>query len=195
MIDRDVRTAGAQDREAVIDALVLAFSTDPIARYIWPTPGDYLRHWRAFSMAIGGGAFDNSGALLAGEGQAAALWLPPGVEGNSEAIGAIVGAHVAPEKQGVLAQVGEQIRAFHPETPHWYLAFVGVDPAGQGRGLGSALIEHGLAQCDAQGVAAYLESSSPKNVPLYERYGFEVIGVIQPGDFPPLTPMLRPARR
>ena len=195
MIDRDVRAIAAEDREALIDALVLAFSTDPIARYIWPAPRDYLRHWRAFSMAIGGGAFDHAGALLAGEGRAAALWLPPGVEADSDAIGAMVGAHVAPEKHGVLAEVGEQIRGFHPDEPHWYLAFVGVDPASQGRGLGSALIDHGLAQCDAQGVAAYLESSSPKNVPLYERHGFEVIGVIQPGDFPPLTPMLRRARR
>jgi hypothetical protein len=28
-------------------------------------------------------------------------------------------------------------------------------------------------------------------VPLYERHGFEVLGVIQPRDFPPLIPMLR----
>jgi len=71
---------------------------------------------------------------------------------------------------------------------------IGVDPVRQGRGLGSALLEAGLARCDAEGAMAYLESSNPKNVPLYERYGFEVLGVIEPEDFPPLTPMLRPAR-
>jgi hypothetical protein len=32
-------------------------------------------------------------------------------------------------------------------------------------------------------------------VPLYERYGFEVLGFVQPGDFPGIYPMLRPARR
>jgi ribosomal protein S18 acetylase RimI-like enzyme len=64
----------------------------------------------------------------------------------------------------------------------------------QGRGLGSALLKAGLARCDAEGAAAYLESSNPKNVPLYERHGFEVIGLVQPADFPPLIPMLRPAR-
>ena len=52
----------------------------------------------------------------------------------------------------------------------------------------------GVRECDAQGLPAYLESSHPRNVPLYERHGFEVMGVIQPGDFPPLIPMLRPAR-
>jgi ribosomal protein S18 acetylase RimI-like enzyme len=64
----------------------------------------------------------------------------------------------------------------------------------QGRGLGSALLEAGLARCDSEGASAYLESSNPKNIPLYERYGFEALGVIEPDDFPPLTPMLRPAR-
>ena len=42
-------------------------------------------------------------------------------------------------------------------------------------GLGSALIKHGLRQCDAQGLPAYLESSHPRNVPLYERHGFRVV--------------------
>ena len=83
---------------------------------------------------------------------------------------------------------------YHPKEPHWYLPLLGVDPARQGQGLGSALLKHALAHCDAEGLPAYLESSNIKNVPLYERHGFEVLGVIQPGDFPPLYPMLRAAR-
>ena len=39
---------------------------------------------------------------------------------------------------------------------------------------------------------AYLESSNPLNVPLYERFGFEVIAEIQAGDSPAIWPMLRP---
>jgi hypothetical protein len=42
---------------------------------------------------------------------------------------------------------------------------------------------------------AYLESSNPKNVPLYERHGFEVMGCVQPGEFPGLYPMVRQPRR
>jgi hypothetical protein len=41
---------------------------------------------------------------------------------------------------------------------------------------------------------AYLESSNPRNVPLRERYGFEVMSFVQPGDFPGIYPMLRPPR-
>jgi ribosomal protein S18 acetylase RimI-like enzyme len=71
---------------------------------------------------------------------------------------------------------------------------LGVDPARQGLGLGSAMLKAGLARVDADHLPAYLESSNPRNVPLYERFGFEVMGVIQPEDFPPLIPMYRAAR-
>jgi ribosomal protein S18 acetylase RimI-like enzyme len=85
--------------------------------------------------------------------------------------------------------------SFHPHEPHWYLPWLGVDPALQGRGLGSLMLKHTLRRVDETGLPAYLESSNPKNIPLYERLGFEVLGVIQGGSFPPITPMLRPATR
>jgi hypothetical protein len=36
--------------------------------------------------------------------------------------------------------------------------------------------------------------SNPRNISLYERHGFEIIGRIQAGAPPTLTPMLRRAR-
>ncbi len=95
----------------------------------------------------------------------------------------------------MVGEVAGEMQQYHPKTPHWYLSMLGVDPARQGRGLGSALLKHTLSRVDDEHAVAYLESSNMKNVPLYERHGFEVMGVIQPGDFPPLVPMLRPARR
>ena len=47
----------------------------------------------------------------------------------------------------------------HPREPHHYLALIGTDPAHQGRGIGTALLEPVLARCDAEGLPAYLESS------------------------------------
>ena len=63
--------------------------------------------------------------------------------------------------------------------------------AHQGKGLGSALLEHALATCDRHGVVAYLESSNPRNIPLYERHGFAQWGRIPVGSSPTLVPMLR----
>jgi ribosomal protein S18 acetylase RimI-like enzyme len=64
-----------------------------------------------------------------------------------------------------------------------------VDPAYRGRGLGSALLAHGLAVADQDGLPAYLEATSEDNRRLYERHGFTVIGKIQYGTSPPMWAM------
>jgi ribosomal protein S18 acetylase RimI-like enzyme len=64
----------------------------------------------------------------------------------------------------------EHMGGYHPAEPHWYLPLIGIDPACQGQGHGSALLRHGLA------------------------HGFEVLDTIQLGSSPPIFPMLRPAR-
>jgi len=52
-----------------------------------------------------------------------------------------------------------------------------------------------LERCDKQGMAAYLESSNPQNVPLYEHFGFQVTGVLDlPKGAPAVTTMWRPER-
>ena len=48
-----------------------------------------------------------------------------------------------------------------------------------------------LARCDADGIPAYLESSNPRNIGLYQRHGFEVRSPIQVGSSPEVVPMLR----
>ena len=48
--------------------------------------------------------------------------------------------------------------------------------------------------CDDDGLIAYLESSNPRNLSLYERHGFEIIGKIQAGTSPTLYPMIREAQ-
>ena len=195
MNDYEVRVAEKSEQDAVLSTLMLAFGVDPCMRYALTEAETFIGAFRRLALALGGGAFEHGSAYVGADGACAALWLPPGVESDGEAIGALVEQlDVPPEKQEVLGQVGEAMGANHPHEPHWYLAMIGTDPSRQGRGLGSAILKEGLRRCDADGLPAYLESSNPANIPLYERHGFEVMGLIQPGDFPPLVPMLRPAR-
>jgi ribosomal protein S18 acetylase RimI-like enzyme len=191
----DIQPVEAERADDLRATLALAFSTDPCTRYIWPTPGAFLKGYPRLLMAIGGENLENSACFATADFGAASLWLKPGATADGDAIAALIGETVNPERQAVGAQVGELMDKFHPEEPHWYLSMIGVDPARQGRGLGSALLKHTLAIVDAEGAAAYLESSNPKNVPLYERHGFEVLGEIAPADFPGLTPMLRRPQR
>ena len=122
-----IMTASASDELSIINTIVLAFATDPMARWSWPDASQYL--------------------------------------------------NVMPQ--------------FHPAEPHWYLPLMGVDPVLQGQGYGSALLSHALQQCDREGSLAYLESSNPRNIPLYKRHGFRIIGEIQSGSSPAMTAMLR----
>jgi len=66
------------------------------------------------------------------------------------------------------------IEASHPREPHHYLAFIGVDPEWQGRGLGAALLDAVLERCDRERMPAFLEASRARNRDLYERHGFTV---------------------
>jgi ribosomal protein S18 acetylase RimI-like enzyme len=71
---------------------------------------------------------------------------------------------------------------------------IGVDPARHGRGHGGALMIQVLQRCDREHAPAYLESTNPRNVSLYERHGFQALGRVQVGAAPPFVPMLRAAR-
>jgi GNAT superfamily N-acetyltransferase len=87
-----------------------------------------------------------------------------------------------------------EVEHAHPTEPHWYLAILGVRPERTGRGLGGALLEPGLARADAEGMPSYLENSNPRNVPFYERHGFDVVAEHWLPNGPVLTYMWRPAR-
>lgn len=88
----------------------------------------------------------------------------------------------------------DQMGEFHPTADHWYLPLMGVDLSFQSLGYGSALLRHALARSDDEQLPAYLEATSPRNKALYERHGFEELGVIQAGASPPMWPMLREQR-
>jgi ribosomal protein S18 acetylase RimI-like enzyme len=193
-VDFAVKQTAPAERDAVIAVLVAAFENDPVCRWFFPSSLGYHALFPKIVDALGGRAFAHGGVYHAEGFTGAALWLPPGVEPDGPAIDAVVQQGVLAEKQATAFAVFEQMGRGHPEGPHWYLPFVGVLPNQQGRGVGSALLEASLARCDAEGLPAYLESTHPRNVPLYQRYGFEVSGEIRAGDCPGLIPMIRPAR-
>ena len=163
-------------------------------RWMFPDAEQYLTVFPEVIRHYGGTAFDLGTAFRTDDFAGAACWLAPGESVDEEALGGVLEAAIDPARLGVVFEFMEQVGASHPEVDHWHLPGIGVDPSRQGAGLGSALLEHTLALVDRDGVVAYLESSNPLNVPLYERFGFEVIAEIQAGDSPTIWPMLRPAQ-
>lgn len=59
--------------------------------------------------------------------------------------------------------------------PHWYLAFLAVDPPHQGGGIGRDLIEPGIAAARHDGFHVILATANPRTLPFYDRSGFRVI--------------------
>jgi GNAT superfamily N-acetyltransferase len=87
------------------------------------------------------------------------------------------------------------VEGMHPkEPPHWYLAILGTDPSAKGRGLGSAMMGPVLEGCDRDGVPAYLESSTERNLDFYGRHGFRLTGEFKLSRGPRVWPMWRNPR-
>jgi ribosomal protein S18 acetylase RimI-like enzyme len=189
-----IKAATASDEAPAIAVMVLAFSADPAARWTWPDPQQYLVHFPDFVRALGGKAFAHGSAYCQDGHAGAALWLPPEVGPDEDAVITLLRRTGSASAQKDALAVFEQMERYHPREPHWYLPFIGVDPSQQGKGYGGALMKHALIPCDRDHTLAYLESSNPKNIPLYERHGFELLGTIQVGASPPIFPMLRKQR-
>jgi len=174
--------------------MTLAFVADPVARWAFPDPLQFIEAFTPFSTLFGGKAFEHGSAHVIGDFHGAAQWLPPGVLPDEEALGAHFERHMLQPRLGELMSLFEQMAGFHPEGPHWHLAVLGVDALFQGRGYGSRLIRQGLAICDRDRLPAYLEASSLANRAFYQRHGFKDLGEIRAADSPPVFPMLRAPR-
>jgi GNAT superfamily N-acetyltransferase len=180
--------------EAAIATQVAAFAADPVIRWLFPEPRQYLRRFPQLLRVLCAASFNDGTADVLDAGVGAALWIAPGVELPEEAAGEALLQWLPPDRHEMLFAFMGQVSEHHPDTPTWYLPFIGVDPREHGRGHGSTLLGRGLDRADRDGLPSYLEASSPRNRALYERHGFDTIAEIQVGDSPPLWPMLRTAR-
>ncbi|MEV0296017.1 GNAT family N-acetyltransferase [Nocardia sp. NPDC050710] len=197
-----VRTAERSDLPRLSQTLAVAFQHDPVTSWMLPDdrrraaglPHFYATMARYQFLAGGGSAVAVNGAGVMG---GAALWAPPGHSHTSQLawVRMMPGLIRAFGRRLMAAKlVGDTLERHHPTEPHWYLSMIGTTPDSRGGGYGSALMHARLEVCDAENTPAYLESSSPDNVPYYEHFGFEVTGEIEIPGGPTLWPMWRRAR-
>ena len=191
---RTVTVMAAAEEDLAVETVLLAFATDPMARWTWPHAHQYVAAMPRMIRAFGSSAFSSGSAFCTDGYAGTALWLAPGVHSDEEGLRAVLESTVAPSLIPEATAIFEQMAAYHPTDTHWYLPLIGVDPAHQGAGHGDALMAYALALCDRDQAPAYLESSNPRNIPFYRRYGFETLGAIQIGSSPTLVPMLRQSR-
>jgi ribosomal protein S18 acetylase RimI-like enzyme len=182
----EARSVGKGDTariEGMAHALAGAFHDDPVFSWVLrhdPQRLEILR--RGFAMFLRRIWLAHEHTYTTAGSAGVAAWEPPGTWklGVGEqlrllpAMLAIFRRHSPRVLRSLtVLEGGHPAEPEHP--PHYYLAFLGVSPPWQGRGLGSALLEPVLAQCDAERVPAYLEASTARNRALYERHGFDVL--------------------
>jgi len=194
----EIRLAGRGDTAETAGMLARAFHDDPVFGWMLPAEGSRHRRLRRFfrtelrheSLRHGAVEVACAGGRVAG----AAVWFPPGTPLGTEASALPGYLRAFGHRLVTVARYQSVAVRAHPrEEPHWYLAIIGVDPARQGSGVGAALLRSRLRRCDQDGLPAYLESSNPKNVPLYQHFGFAVTGTLGlPAAAPAVTTMWRP---
>jgi len=189
-----VETIAGDEVDHAIATLVLAFVTDPVARWMYDNPHQYLLHIPRLFRALGKNSFEGGAAERTKDGLGVALWLPPGVHGDDGPLEAVIAGSIAEEKRAEVVAVFERTEHYRPAEPHWYLSLIGVEALHRNRGRSAALLKHRLRQCDREHLPAYLWSSNPLNTSLYKRHGFEIVGTIRVGSSPSIYPILRSAR-
>lgn len=75
----------------------------------------------------------------------------------------------------IVLQRENLIKSSHPKTKIAYLWFVAVAPQVQGKGIGSAFMKELVSACKLKHRPIYLETSMERNLPFYNRLGFEIV--------------------
>jgi GNAT superfamily N-acetyltransferase len=186
----------AADVPALSSAMARAFEDDPV--WSWMIPAAARRRAaleRFFALEMRTFALQKGTVTTDAGRTGAALCFPPGAWRmppgatlrHAPAFARVFGARL-PLATGLLLKM----EARHLREPHHYVAYMGVAPEGQGRGLGTRLFGPTLERADADGLPCYLEASSERSARLYARLGFEPTGEVMFAGSPPLRLMRRP---
>jgi ribosomal protein S18 acetylase RimI-like enzyme len=191
----EARIAGDTDAQEVGRVFAAGFCSDPVLTWVFREP-DRSAKLTSFFDFLAREALVPLGATYLLPGSCAA-WTPPNAPAwppeRAERFSELLNATCTADDLERLAILEAAQDANHPEGPLWYLGVVATVPSAQGRGLGTALLERSIEPVDSSGLPAYLESTNPRNVSLYRRYGFRVTRLIELPEGPALTMMWREA--
>ena len=156
-----------------------AFASDALYRHFIEEEAErkaFLERFMAFRLRYGqkyGKAFVTDG------GEDVAIFLAPGHKmGPADlllcgGLGAMLPCTKA-QRERIMGfnDFADKLAAQAVRQPCWHLSPICVAPASQGKGIGKALMDHGLSQVRASGQPCYLETQSAQNVAFYQACGF-----------------------
>jgi hypothetical protein len=105
------------DDSRAISSVVLGFSADPVIRWLYPEPQEFLTNFPALTQLFGGGAFEHNSAYHIQNHVGAALWLPPDVHPDEEGLTKLFQESFDGTQLEEIFSLFEQMDDFHPDEP------------------------------------------------------------------------------
>lgn len=173
------------DKDHIIDILTQSFDSNKSVNYIISQDSKRERRIRSLMRYSFKMCYSFGNVFLSDDKKACALILLPenkrttlrSIWWNVRLIFACIG----------IANIGKamtreaKIKAKQPKQPLCYLWFIGVSPKAQGKGIGSLLLREILAENKFDGRVVCLETSTLRNLPWYEKFGFKIYDKIDLG--------------
>ena len=100
-----VRPADPADEPQAVGVITLAFAADPMARWAFPDPRTYLNLMPDFVRAFGGNGLAHGATHLVDGRLGAAMWLPPGVQPDSDTMMSMTQRYIRADRMDDMMQV------------------------------------------------------------------------------------------
>ncbi|RKR88419.1 acetyltransferase (GNAT) family protein [Micromonospora pisi] len=187
------RLATIQDIERLARSMGNAFAGAPDAEYLIADPRIRQPIYKRVASETLHHAVVHGMVICTPDHTAVAVWYPATALPLPDAEAAASIEHLCPGFADRWRSLGAALDERRPTgTDWWYLACLGVDPAWQSSGIGSALLRERNGVLDAEGSGAYLVATSARSRSLYLRHGYEDMGTpVTLPDGPTMWPMWR----
>ena len=170
-----IRQAEAKEIPVLSGVMARAFSKDKLNLWIFKDEKRAVENGQKLFSLMFHRFMDEGFCLTTDDGKAVILCVPPSAKSSISRDIALMLRMIPILKTRMffMIRMFKRIEALKPKAPHFYIEHLGVDPATQRDGLGTALLNYVLGVCDRNGWMAYLELLAHL-APYYERFGFEV---------------------
>ena len=180
-----MKQAAANDKSLVVDLLTASFAENQSVNYLIRQNDKRSKHIRALMDYAFEVCFLFGEVWLSDDRNACALVLYPQQKKTTLKvilldIGLIFRALGVSGIQKTLDREA-RIKKLQPKEKMAYLWFIGVNVANQHKGIGTKLLKEVVADAALKNLPVYLETSTVKNLPWYERLGFKIYNELELG--------------
>jgi len=169
--------------DTVTSVFSAAFQNDPL--YSWLIPDELARRSLLplfFNFRVRYGLYYGEVHVTSPAAEGAAIWIPHTQTNmtrwkmiRSGALRFIRKAdQVTLQRLKTLGAYADDLHRQHAPFPHWHLSPIAVCPENQGQGHGRILMKSMLDRLDREFLPCFLETQTPVNVTIYEKYHFTI---------------------